>query len=572
MRCLVICPCKYTLNVVDHLANIISHDDSTSDDITGSDASMRLANYWLHQCLTTHKTCRRYSIGGSVLPTRVVDVGPADGSQRPFLYISGGEPGLYATLSYYWNLGVAKTTNAARTTTLSLEDHKKSIREEVLPITIRNAIGVVRNLGLRYLWIDTLCIIQDSFEDWSREARNMGHIYRDSTITIAAAKEGEETTGLFCPRPSKRVNLCRVDIRLSRKDRAALSLRAPLTRLWAALPTDQSEHKESDNPTPKMQSDRRDWELQEDILSCRKLIFAQQMQWECATVTANEERPVGIPTPPEDWGHLPVYGYPSLKADLYRTIRLPPFKHYFYVAWRKIVELYTCRESRFDTDRLEGISGLARVAEGLGGGTYLLGLWKNQLWDDLSWTTATNLHTGNKSLDTRLEPSRSEHFKAPTWSWASVLSPVKWNHMGGRKECKIKIMGWKINPENSSFNVHGLLILQGLVVRLYSRVVSGTYFLHGNRNITSLAIQQWFPDIVLDHSSRKDRSLEIVCLMLSRSYDERNQTSTSNILCLRAVGGAYKRIGVCDLEDHFPNGMPKKSDDLAWDTQEVRIK
>lgn len=55
-----------------------------------------------------------------------------------------------------------------------------------LPPLFQDAIIITRQLGLRYLWIDSLCIIQDSLRDWETEAAKMASIYQNSYVTISA--------------------------------------------------------------------------------------------------------------------------------------------------------------------------------------------------------------------------------------------------------------------------------------------------------------------------------------------------------------------------------------------------
>jgi hypothetical protein len=98
----------------------------------------------------------------------------------------------YATLSHCWG-GI----DFLKLTTTTLELFKKSIPLEQLTKTFRDTIAVVRKLGIPYLWIDSLCIIQDSSEDWETEATLMSSVYGSSTITIAAAGAVNGRSGLF---------------------------------------------------------------------------------------------------------------------------------------------------------------------------------------------------------------------------------------------------------------------------------------------------------------------------------------------------------------------------------------
>jgi serine/threonine protein kinase len=115
----------------------------------------------------------------SQLPTRVINVGDKDAD--PYLQETEGQYGHYVALSYCWG-GKGRLT----TTSESIEDRKRRISFSTLPATFREAIYICRTYGVRFLWIDSLCIIQDSCEDRKAEMRRMGAIYRGALFTIVA--------------------------------------------------------------------------------------------------------------------------------------------------------------------------------------------------------------------------------------------------------------------------------------------------------------------------------------------------------------------------------------------------
>jgi hypothetical protein len=134
---------------------------------------------WLSTC-SEHRSCGDEGIWNvlriehqdSTLPLRVIDVGPADGSINPRLLTTNAQRGKYATLSYRWGTSVTMTT-----TYKTISSHQIGIEMASLPKTLRGAVHVTRKLGLRYLWVDSLCIIQDSAEDSAQQARQMHMIY-----------------------------------------------------------------------------------------------------------------------------------------------------------------------------------------------------------------------------------------------------------------------------------------------------------------------------------------------------------------------------------------------------------
>ncbi|KAF5675368.1 heterokaryon incompatibility protein [Fusarium circinatum] len=145
---------------------------------------------WMRECVQNHSLCQ--SDGEEPLPKRVVDVGPQDGSRAPALYVSQGEIEPYAALSHCWG-----KSNLLRTTTATLASRTQGIECSELSTTFQEAILVTRDLGLRYLWIDSLCIVQDDAADWQEQAMRMGDIYTSACVTISATGSSDGSGGLL---------------------------------------------------------------------------------------------------------------------------------------------------------------------------------------------------------------------------------------------------------------------------------------------------------------------------------------------------------------------------------------
>ena len=167
---------------------------------TSSENTLRLASQWLYNCLHKHE-CGKYSSSESVqnwYPSRLIDVGDSVHSDLLRLCESADIlPGcLYISLSHCWGeleLFKLKIGN--------LESLKNRVPPEKLSQTFLDAIEVTRRLGIRYLWIDSLCILQDSTEDWNREAALMGKVYKYSYCNIAATGVWNGQKGFFSNRP-----------------------------------------------------------------------------------------------------------------------------------------------------------------------------------------------------------------------------------------------------------------------------------------------------------------------------------------------------------------------------------
>lgn len=227
------------------------------------------ASNWLEACLKHHPRCIIEGGHRKPLPTRVIDVGSLDGSEVPFLFSTNGHFGQWVTLSHCWG-----GMEPLKTTLETLKKHEESLSMGSLPSLFRDAVLITRRLEYRYLWIDFLCIVQDSKSDWQIESVNMGYIYSNSIFTIAAeAAPNSEGSILNSSRPAVtypvKVPCCSVGLEGSViLYRARHDVKGPLGK--------------------------RAWTLQEDILSSRVLRWgAKQMTWHCRTATCSEHDPTG---------------------------------------------------------------------------------------------------------------------------------------------------------------------------------------------------------------------------------------------------------------------------------------
>jgi hypothetical protein len=271
-------------------------------------------------------------------------------------------------------------------------------------------------MNVQYLWIDALCIIQNDIEeqDWYVESGNMRHIYSNSLFTIAADLSTNRTDGLFLKRP---IHPTWRSFRETDKR----------TRHPGMLFRKSFAHRDESALLSSALS-KRGWALQESILPTRILHFtAEEMVWECNTHCRCE---CGLP------------GYSLVKLTcqgISRTRTLTPKYTYdsneeasrdivnflskrtpesVYWSWQTIVEYYTKRKLTNDADKLSALSGLAQVAidsHGFGRDAYLAGLWRGGLVKSLLW-----------HVKGPLEPRRYTEYRAPSWSWASIDSSVKY--------------------------------------------------------------------------------------------------------------------------------------------------
>jgi Heterokaryon incompatibility protein (HET) len=259
-----------------------------------------------------------------------------------------------------------------------------------IPTTFANTIQVTRAIGIRYIWIDSLCIIQDSKEDWQMEASCMDRIYEHAWCNIAATKATNSSEGLFSDRGPSTVRPVEVEARWRSHAPAKYSCWIP--DLWS-MNIDDSHLL------------HRAWVAQERILAPRVLHFAEgQIFWECCSLRACETYPLGIPN---DTSFKPSLDTQSLTTDFipYRTPALQRYR-----LWQIYIKMYTASKLTKPTeDKFLAISGLARK---IGPPEdYAAGLWKPILAYQLRWQTGDNC-------------TRQAEWRAPSWSWASIDGPI----------------------------------------------------------------------------------------------------------------------------------------------------
>ncbi|KAL8352609.1 hypothetical protein RB601_002769 [Gaeumannomyces tritici] len=339
-----------------------------------------LPAYWLVRCLKSHKECAQDS-EFSALPRRVIDVGTIGSEQPPrLLEASQDQKAAYCALSYRWS------DNPLRLLLENIEDLKVALPVGALPVQIQHAIRVARQLGFRYLWVDALCIIQNSEEDWKCEAANMGSIYFNSTLTIAAVDPpediGPDSGDLFTP-----------------SDPAAS---APGPRLRGNL-------------------DTRGWVTQEEILSRRILSFTKAGAfWSCARWDCSDHCPDGmVPPKLEDeqttWTQLK--DQPNMNRRVQLWARNAKDKALGYRLWHAVLGDYTGRHLTRESDRFIALKGVESLFAARLEDQNLGGVWKRNVVRDLAW------YRDGPSM-------RHQQLDAPSWSWGSATGSIK--HLTGQ--------------------------------------------------------------------------------------------------------------------------------------------
>ncbi|CAN9476129.1 unnamed protein product [Alternaria alternata] len=158
---------------------------------TSSYDSIRQIKEWLQTCSEDHEYCAVST--ESELPTRVLDIS----NKRAKVVETHGMRAQYVSLSHCWG-----RKPIIRLLSSNIDQLKNGIPWYSLSKTFQDSIIVAWKLGFRYIWIDALCILQDSFADWEYHASRMAQIFTDSQLTISASSSADGAGGCFSSRPN----------------------------------------------------------------------------------------------------------------------------------------------------------------------------------------------------------------------------------------------------------------------------------------------------------------------------------------------------------------------------------
>jgi hypothetical protein len=310
-----------------------------------------------------------------------------------------GEVGDYACLSHCWG-----SSQPLRTTLANVDQYQTALPQEKMPQTFQDAIAVTNKLGIQYLWVDSLCIIQDSEEEWQREAARMSEIYANSAVTIAASLASDDSKGLFSV-PQDCFRSIAVNTTDANGEILTMFARKTLS------------HGHGSVPLPLMS---RAWVLQERLLSPRILHFTtEEIVWECMNQTTCECGCIRSLWSPghepfdKDLLHEPALARAS-RADLRDK-------------WHRIIEEYSRLSLTLERDRLPAVSGAARRFSFYIGGPYLVGVWQANLIKDLMWERREPV------------PQWKRLKQVPTWSWASLYGQVMFDRAITTEELAVVI-------------------------------------------------------------------------------------------------------------------------------------
>ncbi|KAK8236004.1 heterokaryon incompatibility protein-domain-containing protein [Phyllosticta capitalensis] len=370
---------------------------------TASETSLAWATRSFQHCFKFHACCHIQNTDRS-FPKRLVDVVDSrmDGSVR--LIETSGRERPYLSLSHCWGDPTLHPL-PLETTRDNLCRHLEGIPWDDLPKTFQDAVNFVRRLGERYIWIDSLCIMQDSTEDWTEESGKMTSIYQNSIITIAATKSDNSSGGCFST-PDVEYKAHPFAVKYSNGSYFTVYCRRSQPHWFHGRPFREAVQ------APLLE---RAWVYQERQLSPRTVHFGdQELVWECREELFCEC---------DLWKGTPTYSLKFQKGlwpavddrnnlEGPHTSTMPSMAESdgpnFVEIWHDVVKGYCTQRLTKASDRLPAIAGVARLIQNLRpNDEYLAGLWNNSLIEDLMWINYSPAKNRNTNL-------------APSWSWACI--------------------------------------------------------------------------------------------------------------------------------------------------------
>jgi hypothetical protein len=359
---------------------------------------------WLNKCLVEHSQCSQVAMTSTSIPSRLLRIDQTvDGTIHARLVSAAGNDYSthvkYAALSHRWFEG--DSMQLVFTNTAQFRDY---IPTQLLKPAVRDAMKVAIYLNMQYLWVDSLCIIQDDDDDRAQEVAAMADIYSQAVFTIAASGADRKDEGCFFNRDITSVT----NYYIKMGCHSTVSSTHLLRLHWNGRNISSSDgYTELRNCTLA----GRAWVYQERFLSTRTVHFCRsQVHWECTELLASETYPEGKPQRDSENEDslkqvLKLKDVQAFNAAQRRsaTIRF----------WFNIVQEYSRRSLTFENDRMDAITGVASFFKRLTGDEYIAGIWKSSFPNSLLWSVNSNPKA--------CKPLRN---LAPSWSWCGITGRV----------------------------------------------------------------------------------------------------------------------------------------------------
>lgn len=415
-----------------------------------SEETLAWAGGHIRDCILNHDCTDRQARNGA-LPTRLIHIpeNAEDGGVRLVRDAARLLPPStrYAALTHCWGQHVPEC--------LTTSDHidmyaSEGISWAVIPKTFRDAIQYTRRLGLEYLWIDSVCIMQGDQKDWEAESMRMFDYYSNAHVTLGSTFSADCTGGFFSKRHVRASRLYLFDVLFRGSRLAVYAQRSPAEK-WK-LKSDEEFGQKS--PVSPYHLFRRAWTYQERLTSSRLLLFTQkQALFECSAGRRLQE--TDAPTAQ------------TLK-EVYRRLLTSQGQESPEASWAGLVNAFSGLRLSFPADKLPAFAGVAQqyLLSHSAGDEYLCGLRRSHFHCDLLWC-ADRLLPDRCGVDSGFLVERP--YLAPSWSWASVSGGTvyHWTGAGRRDMSTITFRGEDlVFSEAGRFGrpVAGYIILEGPVI------------------------------------------------------------------------------------------------------------
>ena len=469
----------------------------------GSPETFQLIRTWANRCWTEHRRCiktrkklwslRKRSRG---LPTRLLEIG-SKGEANVILrdIVDASKVArlpreyLFAALSYCWGSPNANV----RLLKANMEEFRRGIALANLPATIQDAIYVVRAMGLQYIWIDALCIIQDDRDDQKRELQKIEAIFAGAQVVLSAAVADSCHKGFLQPRNLRELlgNVYRFPCYSSVDG----SHEGAYVFSEGAISDCQQ----------KDPIDKRAWTLQEHAQAVSLLRFGtRQVSWKCQ-ISSDPEIDGGHNdrlTTTESDEEIFVGNYHQ--GSLTKYLSSGSIYDNFCEHWMNLIVSYTTRSLTLQSDALPAIGALAEnyalTARGEMG-RYCAGLWEQDMARQLLWFKPSPTD----------EPENKR--RSPSWSWASLPGQIQYPAMQF-SETNIEIINCAIKQQDLSWP--------------YGGVISGVLTVKAQLRALPWAI---YPSVSTDHETADDDML----LAVNVSWDTRAQWRPQPIFCMEIL-------------------------------------
>lgn len=493
---------------------IIEILSKTSEDTSSAKAFSTLKQ-WLYLCETEHTLCNSWR--GRSLPHRVLEIQ----SLQPLcvrLVENCSRSERYACLSYRWG----PQTKLTSLNTGNLDEYKAGIPEYKLYPLVKDAITAAHRLDLRYIWIDSYCIIQDDQRDWEIQAADMASIYEHAFLTLSATSS-EDGRRMFSTATPEAIGK-----QVTTVGGEPVFIREVLYQ-----------------PSGVMLG--RAWVFQERLLSTRVVHFTEsEIFWECRE---------------KGWCECGSCAFLENSSWLGGQIKFPKLLE--KLQWEHIVKEYERMELTFEKDRLPALAGVARRYGEWNGKTYVAGLWKEDFPRALMWS---------KDPYSENRPLRQA---APTWSWASLPRGSMWHDPEPEVfATSVRLLGYNrgspgadiyTSTESADITIEGPV----LDVMLYKRKPLDKYRdsdLIGQTENAFLLMRADFHMDPVDPTEYQAVSDRTPCLLLL-FFDESNTDSSSlfGILLQQKIhtGGekvAFERIGHFRTSDFLASRLDESGE------------